>query len=139
MRPDGGHRLPRFRTNESLHHLRGAWHVVCHQLQCGDVLTASVAWRCRAFPHYGDEVMNTQLGSSGNPLVPDVDSDRPRPLAWQTYSDQVQAEWFSLLASDPDEPAVQQFLELHPSMIPGGSGDIGPGGHHGSDLGLVFR
>lgn len=83
--------------------------------------------------------MNTQLGSYGNPLVPDADPDRPRPLAWQTYCDQAQAEWFSLLASDPDEPAVQQFLELHPAMIPGGSGDIGPGGHHGSDLGLVFR
>ena len=24
-------------------------------------------------------------------------------------------------------------------MIPGGSGDIGPGGHHGSELGAVFR
>lgn len=82
--------------------------------------------------------MNSELGSLLNPVPADRDPERPRPLEWQAYSDQVQGQWFSLLASSPDEPQVQAFLELHPAMIPGGSGDIGPGGHHGSDLGLVF-
>lgn len=47
--------------------------------------------------------------------------------------------WYELLASNPEESDVQAFLELHPAMIPGGSGDIGPGGHHGSEMGAVFR
>ena len=49
------------------------------------------------------------------------------------------AEWYSLLSGDPEEDKVQHFLELHPSMIPGGSGDVGPGGHHRSEMGAVFR
>ncbi|WP_425281877.1 Shedu anti-phage system protein SduA domain-containing protein [Streptomyces ficellus] len=49
------------------------------------------------------------------------------------------ADWYTLLSQDPEEDEVQRFLELHPAMIPGGSGDIGPGGHHGSDAGAVFR
>lgn len=71
-------------------------------------------------------------------LQPDADPDRPRPLDWQTYSDTVMQEWYALLLREPEESAVQTFLELHPAMIPGGSGDVGPGGHHGSDLGAVF-
>lgn len=51
----------------------------------------------------------------------------------------VLADWYRLLSQDPEEDEVQRFLELHPSMVPGGSGDIGPGGHHGSDMGAVFR
>ncbi|MDX2403450.1 DUF4263 domain-containing protein [Streptomyces microflavus] len=49
------------------------------------------------------------------------------------------AQWYTLLSEAPEEDAIQTFLELHPSMIPGGSGDVGPGGHHGSDMGAVFR
>lgn len=49
------------------------------------------------------------------------------------------AQWYALLSRDPEESEVQQFLELHPAMIPGGSGDIGPGGHHGSQMSAVFR
>jgi hypothetical protein len=30
-------------------------------------------------------------------------------------------------------------MELHPSMIPGGSGDVGPGGHHRSEMRAVYR
>ncbi|MBO0984997.1 Shedu anti-phage system protein SduA domain-containing protein [Rathayibacter sp. SD072] len=71
-------------------------------------------------------------------LEPDANPDRPRPMDWQTYSDTVMQEWYALLLSEPEESAVQTFLELHPAMIPGGSGDVGPGGHHGSDLGAVF-
>ncbi|MFE1781327.1 Shedu anti-phage system protein SduA domain-containing protein [Streptomyces sp. NPDC059506] len=72
-------------------------------------------------------------------ISPDADPLRPRGLAWGTYSDLALAEWNRLLNQDPEEDKVQRFLELHPSMIPGGSGDIGPGGHHGSDMGAVFR
>lgn len=61
------------------------------------------------------------------------------PMAWQTYVDRVLARWHDLLASDPEESDVQAFLELHPAMIPGGSGDVGPGGHHGSEMSAVFR
>ncbi|WP_371629205.1 DUF4263 domain-containing protein [Streptomyces sp. NBC_00341] len=71
--------------------------------------------------------------------TPDKDPARPLPLAWETYSDKALSDWYSLLSTEPEEEEVQRFLELHPSMIPGGSGDIGPGGHHGSDMGAVFR
>ncbi|MGW3555281.1 Shedu anti-phage system protein SduA domain-containing protein [Streptomyces griseoincarnatus] len=72
-------------------------------------------------------------------IGPDTDPSRPQPLAWERYSDKALAEWYTLLSTDPEEDAVQRFLELHPAMIPGGSGDVGPGGHHGSDMGAVFR
>lgn len=85
----------------------------------------------------------TEIKAGTNLFVeaPEADSDlnRPRPQDWGLYSDQVRAEWFSLLSTDPEEPAVQEFMELHPAIIPGGSGDIGPGGHHGSQLSAVFR
>jgi len=71
--------------------------------------------------------------------VPDTDPARPLAMEWATYSDKALASWYELLASDPEENAVQRFLELHPSMVPGGSGDVGPGGHHGSEVGAVFR
>jgi hypothetical protein len=34
---------------------------------------------------------------------------------------------------------VQEFLESHPVLLPGGDGDAGPGGHHGPHLDGVFR
>lgn len=83
--------------------------------------------------------MTLEIGSLGNPVTPDANPDRPLALAWQSYSDNVRSDWFSLLAREPEEDEVQEFLELHPAMVPGGSGDVGPGGHHGSDLGVVFR
>jgi hypothetical protein len=49
------------------------------------------------------------------------------------------AEWYALLTRKPEEKDVQEFLELHPAMVPGGSGDVGPGEHHGSDMGAIFR
>jgi hypothetical protein len=73
-----------------------------------------------------------------NPLTADADPARPLPLDWQTYYDSARSAWFELLSHDPEESEVQHFLELHPAMIPGGSGDVGPGGHHGSDLQAVF-
>lgn len=78
-------------------------------------------------------------GTSWDAIVPDTDPERPRALAWEQYSDRALSDWYALLGQEPEEDEVQRFLELHPSMIPGGSGDIGPGGHHGSDMGAVFR
>ncbi|MCA0296277.1 MAG: DUF4263 domain-containing protein [Actinobacteria bacterium] len=69
----------------------------------------------------------------------DSNPDRPKAMAWQEYHDRALSDWCALLAQDPEEDRVQEFLELHPAMIPGGSGDIGPGGHHNSEMGLVFR
>jgi len=60
-------------------------------------------------------------------------------MAWTEYADKALSDWYGLLSANPEEDAVQEFLELHPAMVPGGSGDIGPGGHHGSDFGAVFR
>jgi hypothetical protein len=71
--------------------------------------------------------------------VPDDDPERPRALPWERYRDKVLGEWYTLLSQEPEEEDVQRFLELHPSMVPGGSGDIGPGGHHGSDMEAMFR
>lgn len=59
-------------------------------------------------------------------------------MGWEEYRDRTLSQWYTLLSTDPEEPLVQRFLEQHPAMIPGGSGDIGPGGHHGSDMGVVF-
>lgn len=83
--------------------------------------------------------MDAALGSIGNPAVPDNNPHRPRPMSWQAYADELRSKWFALLATEPEENDVQAFLELHPALVPGGSGDIGPGGHHGSDLGAMFR
>lgn len=55
------------------------------------------------------------------------------------YEKRVGTEWVELLEGDPSEDRVQKFLELNPAMIPGGRGDIGPGGHHGAEWGGVFR
>lgn len=77
--------------------------------------------------------------ASWDRVTPDTDPERPKPLTWEQYSDRALSDWYALLSQEPEEEQVQLFLELHPSMIPGGSGDVGPGGHHGSDMGAVFR
>lgn len=78
-------------------------------------------------------------GSDWIARAPDNDPDRPLAIAWDDYERDVTTKWAKLLESDPEEPKVQEFLELHPAMVPGGSGDIGPGGHHGSEMGALFR
>lgn len=72
-------------------------------------------------------------------VKPDNDPSRPRPPQWNEYADACLSEWYGLLARDPEEVEVQQFLELHPAMVPGGCGEIGPGGHHGAHLSALFR
>jgi hypothetical protein len=80
-------------------------------------------------------------GSSSRDVVevsPDRDSARPLPMPWADYSRGVVEAWRTLLEDDPEERSVHEFLELHPSMVPGGSGDIGPGGHHGATHAALF-
>ena len=40
------------------------------------------------------------------------------PMARQEYESVVRREWAELLAADPDEAAVQSFLERHPCVVP---------------------
>lgn len=71
-------------------------------------------------------------------LVPtdraDLRPDRPQSVSWDIYQQWLIPRWRKLLNSDPPESAVQKFLESHPVLLPGGMGDIGPGGHHGPEL-----
>jgi hypothetical protein len=70
---------------------------------------------------------------------PDLRADRPQPIAWGMYKEWLLSRWRKLLDSNPPESAVQKFLEAHPVLLPGGLGDVGPGGHHGPELEAVFR
>lgn len=83
--------------------------------------------------------LNDRTGGHFRFREPDRDPDRPMPLDFDTYSRRVLTEWHALLEREPEETEVQRFLEHHPAMVPGGSGDIGPGGHHQSELSAVFR
>lgn len=56
----------------------------------------------------------------------------------ESYAATVGAEWRDLLSSDPDEVAVQRFMELHPAILPGAH-DLGPTGNHPPLYGAVFR
>ena len=56
--------------------------------------------------------------------------DSPRPMSVSKYRDYVEPLWSALLESDPSESDVQDFLERHPTMIPGAFSVIGgPSGH----------
>lgn len=83
-----------------------------------------------AKPKELDDVMNA--------LQADRDEDRPNSISWHAYCNDATEKWKALLGDDPSEKRVQEFLELNPAFIPGGVGDVGPGGHHGSKFGLVF-
>lgn len=72
-------------------------------------------------------------------LDPDRDPDRPKAMSFAEYEAAVMPLWTALLDSNPTEEDVQAFLELHPALVPGGSGDIGPAGHQGSEFSAVFR
>ncbi len=71
-------------------------------------------------------------------LQPDDSADRPHPTPWDHYASWLTYRWQRLLASDPPERNVQQFLEAHPSLLPGADGDIGPGGHNGPEYDAVI-
>ncbi|MCX5608241.1 DUF4263 domain-containing protein [Streptomyces sp. NBC_00047] len=71
--------------------------------------------------------------------VPDVDPDRPQPLSWDEYQTFLSPRWEALLASNPNERKVQEFLELHPCFLPGATASVGRGGHHGPSFEAVIR
>lgn len=60
-------------------------------------------------------------------------------MPWEQYLPWATSQWEQLLASSPAEGLVQVFLEQNPSFIPGGLGEVGPGGHQGPHLDGVFR
>jgi hypothetical protein len=46
-------------------------------------------------------------------------------MSWSSYARDLQAEWAGLLASNPAEKGIQEFLERHPSMVPGAFSALG--------------
>lgn len=60
-------------------------------------------------------------------------AERPLPWPWSRYESWLTAEWQALLGRSPSESEVHEFLEQHPSMVPGGEGgEQSIGGHHGA-------
>lgn len=66
--------------------------------------------------------------------------DAPPAWGWEQYDRWLSAAYRAVLDSpDAGEPALQRFLEQHPSLIPGGEGSgESIGGHHGSFPEVVF-
>lgn len=54
----------------------------------------------------------------------------PPPMRSDDYGDLLTERWQALLAEHPAEEQVQQFLEQHPSMIPGAFGVVGHASGH---------
>src|SRR5262245_28800701 len=63
-------------------------------------------------------------------LEPDLDPSRPPPIPWPDYVEWIQPRWDALLAGDPHEREIQEFLERNPAYVPGanryGSGHHSP-------------
>ncbi len=72
-------------------------------------------------------------------LTSDLPEGRAKAITWEEYEPRLWSEWQQLLARKPEEREVQSFLELHPCLLPGAFGEVGPGGHHGPQLAGVFR
>lgn len=59
-----------------------------------------------------------------NPCI----KDAPPPMSWEEYEELVRTKWNELLSSETtDEPKIQEFLEEHPSLLPGAFGLFGSG------------
>ena len=71
--------------------------------------------------------------------APDETPTRPLATPWDEYREQLLPAWSKLLAANPAERQVQDFLEDNPCLLPGGFGEYGSGGHHGPTLGGVYR
>ncbi|MFC4589338.1 DUF4263 domain-containing protein [Sphaerisporangium corydalis] len=57
--------------------------------------------------------------------------NRPQAVPWEVYEPWLIGQWRNLLQSNPPESLVQEFLEQHPSLLPGAADDVGRG-HHGA-------
>jgi Domain of unknown function (DUF4263) len=55
-----------------------------------------------------------ELADDGAPAMP-----------WDVYEPRVRGAWQQLLESDPDEPAIQDFWETHPALVPGAHAAVG--------------
>jgi hypothetical protein len=54
-------------------------------------------------------------------------------MTWDDYEAWLGRAWLALLDGAPPEREVQEFLECHPCLVPGGEGgDRAMGGHHGA-------
>ncbi|MFJ8637630.1 Shedu anti-phage system protein SduA domain-containing protein [Streptomyces sp. NPDC093610] len=71
--------------------------------------------------------------------VTDENPDRPQAPTWEQYEGQLLPKWKTLLGSNPHERQMQEFLELHPCLLPGATDSIGQGGHHGPSFEAVIR
>lgn len=59
-----------------------------------------------------------------NPYI----KDAPPPMSWREYEELVRIKWNELLSSETtDESKIHEFLEEHPSLLPGAFGPLGSG------------
>lgn len=63
----------------------------------------------------------------------DLRTDGPSAWTWDQYEEFLSSEWALCLTNALDEKTVQQFLEKHPCLVPGGQGgQESNAGHHGA-------
>jgi len=64
----------------------------------------------------------------------------PPAMGWEIYKAHVDEAWNALLASDPPERSVQEFLETHPCLVPGAYTLIGgKSGHWPIHMALISQ
>jgi hypothetical protein len=63
--------------------------------------------------------------------MPTAPEGTPRAMPWDEYEDALGADWSNVLESATSERDIQQFLERHPSLLPGAHALGGLIGHHG--------
>ncbi len=61
-------------------------------------------------------------------------AEGPPAWTWDAYRDYLSQAWPACLDGAEDEGTVQDFLERHPSLVPGGPGRNSETGHHGNFL-----
>lgn len=54
----------------------------------------------------------------------------PPQMKWEVYEKRVRDKWNELLSSEANEPTIHEFLEKHPSLLPGAFGLTGRSGHN---------
>ena len=66
--------------------------------------------------------------------------EQSKPWPWECYEKYLRKEWPLVLEKDgSDEKGIQQFLEQHPCLLPGGEASLESiGGHHGPFPGAVI-
>jgi len=67
------------------------------------------------------------------------DGERPAPVEWDDYATWLVDAWSTCLAGATSERQVQEFLEQHPSLLPGATDSAGVLGHHPACWDAVIR